>query len=104
MASGYRTSASDESIPLAFVLAMFGIPTVAMVFLLPAVLILPLINVGGLAAAAAAALFAWRAGPICDRQRITAWDVSGACALLGIAAGIFSDPHAILSLQLVMAP
>lgn len=115
MASDYRmrfglakarigASASDENVSPMFVLAMVGIPIVATTFLLPASLVLPALNVGGLAAAAAVALFAWRAGPVYDRQRITVWDVSGACTLIGIGAGVFSDPHAILELQSMTAP
>ena len=115
MASGYRmrfglakarvsASTSDASVSSTFVLAMVGIPILAMIFLLPAPLVLPVLNVGGLAAAGAVALFAWRVAPISNQQRITVWDVSGACALIGIAAGIFSDPHAILKLQVMMAP
>jgi len=64
----------------------------------PPLPLLPIVSLLAIAGSAAAATMAWwtrasRTGPA-----VTAWDVSGAFAFIGIAAGIMSGPDQVLML------
>ena len=48
-------------------------------------------------AAAIAAFAAWWVGARRHRDTVTLWDLAGACALIGCAAAMLSEPAAILN-------
>ncbi|MBI4274686.1 MAG: hypothetical protein HY659_08310 [Rhizobiales bacterium] len=68
-----------------------GAPTLLLVWLLQAAQVLPMFSLVSLAAAGAAALLAWRSGAERDSDGITLWDVAGALAFFGFAAGMLSE-------------
>jgi hypothetical protein len=86
-----KADTSDTAMARRFILATAGIPLVAALSAGAAPLILPLTSVAALAVAAIVAFAAWRYTPANDGRRVTLWDLSGACALVGIAAGILAD-------------
>ena len=61
-------------------------------------LFLPLMSLVALASAAAVALAAWSLSTDRHGAGITLWDVSGAYAFIGFAAGMLSDPQQVLEL------
>ena len=64
--------------------------------LLPRPMVLPALSLAALACAALLALVAyWRRAPQ-HVDGITLWDLSGAAALIGFAAGMLSSPDQIL--------
>jgi len=71
---------------------------IGMVWLVPAALLLPAFSLYATGCAAVAAAFAWRNGATRRDHGVTAWDVSGACMLIGIAAGMFSEPDTVVQL------
>lgn len=77
---------------LAILTALVGAPIPLLVWLLPAAQVLPMLSLVSLAAASAAALLAWRGGAERDSDGITLWDVAGALAFFGFAAGMLSEP------------
>jgi hypothetical protein len=83
---------------LAILTALVGAPILLLVWLLPATLVLPMFSLVSLAAAGAAALLAWRSGAERDLDGITLWDVAGALAFFGFAAGMLSEPTHVAEL------
>ena len=69
-----------------------------LVWSLPAAQVLPMLSLVWLAAAGAAALLAWRSEAERDPNAITLWDVAGALALFGFAAGMLSEPAQVARL------
>jgi hypothetical protein len=70
----------------------------ALVWLVPVPVLLPVLAPIVLALAGGLALIAWCAGSRRDTSSVNLWDVAGACALVGFAAGVFSDPEDVLYL------
>jgi hypothetical protein len=68
------------------------------VWLMPAPVILPAFGLAFLAAAGSLGLLAWRLGLKRRTEHINLWDVAGACAFIGFAAGIISQPEQVLQL------
>jgi 4-hydroxybenzoate polyprenyltransferase len=61
-------------------------------WLLPAPLVLPTFSLLLLAAAGSTALLAWLGRAERRSERVTFWDVAGALAFIGFAAGMLCDP------------
>jgi hypothetical protein len=59
-------------------------------------LLLPLMSLIALVSAAVIALAAWCLSSNRHSAGITLWDVSGAYAFIGFAAGMLSDPRQVL--------
>ena len=95
------------NITLAFLLSTAAVPPLICVLLVPKLLILPALSIVAIASAGLVALFAWWAVAQSEGDRITFWDVSGTCALIGFAAGMLSEPEHVvelLSLQAEIKP
>jgi len=58
--------------------------------------LLPLMSLIALASAAVIALAAWCLSSSRQSAGITLWDVAGAYAFIGFAAGMLSDPQQVL--------
>ena len=85
----------------AFADALTGVVIVGLITLLwltPPPLLLPALSLYAIACAATVAMFAWRSRAPRHGRGVTAWDVSGACVLAGIAAGMLSEPDAVVQL------
>jgi hypothetical protein len=68
----------------------------ALVRLIPAPLLLPSVSVVLLGFAGVFALLAWRLHIQRRSDRVDLWDVAGACAFIGFAAGMLSQPEQVL--------
>jgi len=74
-----------------------AVPLLLLESLLPRPTVLPALSLAALGCAALLALAAyWRRAPR-HVDGITLWDLSGAAALIGFAAGMLSSPDQILS-------
>ena len=83
---------------LAILTALVGAPIALIIWLLPAAQGLPMFALASLAAAGAVALLAWWSGAERDSDEITLWDVAGAFAFFGFAAGMLSEPAHVVQL------
>ncbi len=75
----------------ATLIAAAAIAMLMIVVLVP--LFLPVLSIVAIVGAAVVALFAWCSGEDHSSDRLTAWDVSGACAFIGCAAGMLRRPE-----------
>ncbi len=75
-----------------------AVPALVLVWLVPFTLLLPALSLVSLATAAAAALIAWWTHANPRTGHINVWDIAGACAFIGFAAGMISQPEQVLSL------
>jgi hypothetical protein len=73
-------------------------PGLAVLWLIRAPVVLPAVGLAFLAAAGCLGLLAWQLGVKRRTQHINLWDVAGACAFIGFAAGIISQPEQVLQL------
>ena len=73
-------------------------PGLAVIWLMPAPVVLPAFGLAFLAAAGSLGLLAWQLGVKPRTEHINLWDVAGACAFIGFAAGIISQPEQVLQL------
>ena len=73
-----------------------GILTI--VSLAPPTLILPVLSLVATTSAAAVALLAWFSGAARHSNEVTSWDVAGALAFIGFAAGMLTGPEQIREL------
>jgi hypothetical protein len=73
-------------------------PALLLFVLTPGPLLLPVLSIATMAVAALAALFGWLRREPWQVERITAWDIAGALALIGCAAGMLSQPENVLQL------
>jgi hypothetical protein len=78
----------------ATLIATAAIAMLMIVVLVP--LILPVLSIVAIVSAGVVALFAWCSGEDHSSDRFTAWDVSGACAFIGCAAGMLTRPEHIM--------
>ena len=85
-------------VTLAALVAGAAAPIAFLVSLVPRAQVLPVLCLLALAGAALVALAAWWRGARSGGDRITPWDVAGALALIGFAAGMLSEPHTVLAL------
>jgi hypothetical protein len=72
-----------------------ALPLVLVAAHVPAQLMLPGIAAFALVLAATTAAFGWFMQAERGGSSITIFDVSGACVLIGIAAGAFSEPNQV---------
>lgn len=86
-----QTLASRINVPLTA--ALLAVPAVAALASMPANLQMPAMAAFAMLAAAAVAALAFVARADRKAGAITLWDLAGACALIGIAAGMFSQPQ-----------
>lgn len=93
-----RPDADEPDSPLSYHLLLAGVPLLPILVLAPAAIFFPLVSVSALAVSAFIALIAWHYAPIGDEDRLTLWNLSGACELIGIAAGVFSNAEPIIKL------
>jgi hypothetical protein len=98
-----RTLSSRIDIPLTA--ALLAVPVVAALASTPAHLQITAIAAFALLAAAAVATLAFVARADRIAGSVTLWDLAGACALIGIAAGMFSQPlHVTQFFGVAIAP
>jgi hypothetical protein len=83
---------------LAAMTLLAAAPIVLVAVFVPRPLVLPVVSLVALAAAGLAALLAWLIRAKQRTNTITTWDVAGACALIGCAAAMLSDPENVLNL------
>lgn len=84
-----------SAIDLPLVAALAAIPLVLVVAHVPAPLLLPGIAAMAFTIAAIAAAFGWLTRADRGGDNVTIFDLAGACLLIGIGAGTFSDPHRV---------
>jgi len=86
--------------PVLFAVLALGTASSAAIVMshLPAHLVLPAVSLVAIGCAAVTASCAWLAGASRGGEAVTVWDVSGALALIGIAAGMLSEPDQALQL------
>jgi hypothetical protein len=83
---------------LAAMTLLAALPIVLVTAFMPRPLVLPVIAFAAFAAAGLAALLAWLIRAKRRSNSLTPWDVAGACALIGCAAAMLSEPENVLSL------
>jgi hypothetical protein len=83
---------------LAMLALAAAVPIALAMSLVPRPLVLPLLCLAASAGAGAVANVAWWRGARRRGDRITIWDLAGALALIGCAAGILGKPDSVLEL------
>ena len=73
-------------------------PFALLVSLVPRAQVLPVLCLMALTGAALVSLAAWWRGARRHGERVTAWDVAGALAFIGFAAGMLSEPQSVVAL------
>jgi hypothetical protein len=94
-------SAAHVECPLMTAMALssaVAIPPIVFLFLVQPPLVLPSMSALALVSAAVVALVAWCLSSKRQSRGITLWDVSGAYAFIGFAAGMLSDPQQVVEL------
>jgi hypothetical protein len=81
---------------LAGLTAAAAAPILLLALMLPPALVLPALSLAALALAGHVAIAAWCARR--DGDRVTLWDIAGAIAFIGFAAGMISDPDHVVQL------
>jgi hypothetical protein len=87
-----------------FRLVTVGAPLFATMLLVPPSHVLPVVAIVSMAAAGFMAILAWSTAEQAPPDRSTLWDVSGAWALVGFAAGIFSGSERSVALLISSGP
>ena len=77
-------------------MSALAVPPICFSLLAKTSLLLPLMSLIALVSAAVIALAAWCLSSNRHNAGITLWDVSGAYAFIGFAAGMLSDPRQVL--------
>jgi multidrug transporter EmrE-like cation transporter len=90
------TRLSSIDVPLAA--AITAVPTILLVAQVPSSMLLPALAALAFMTSAAAAVMGWATGTPRNSTAVTIWDFAGACVLIGIAAGTFSEPVQISQL------
>jgi hypothetical protein len=96
-----RITAKTQAIPdpgAGFQLVAVGAPLFATMLLVPLPHVLPVLAIVSMTAAGFMAILAWCTAEQAPPDRATLWDVSGAWALVGFAAGIFSGSERSVAL------
>ncbi|MPZ37481.1 MAG: hypothetical protein GEU95_05360 [Rhizobiales bacterium] len=78
--------------------AIAAAPLLLLATVLPRPLVLPTLCLVAIAAAGVVSLIAWRNGAPRQAQHVTAWDIAGALAFIGFAAGMLSSPENVIYL------
>jgi hypothetical protein len=87
-----------SSIDVPLVAAIAAMPAVLLAEHLPSELLLPAIAALAFAFAALSAAAGWMTRTPRTTASVTIWDFAGACVLIGIAAGTFSDSSHVAQL------
>src|SRR5262245_33334602 len=93
-----RLAFVSTQLTLAALAAATVAPLALIISLVPRPQVLPMLCLVALAAAELVALVAWWCGAKRDGDGVTSWDIAGALALIGFAAGMLSEPSAVLAL------
>ena len=96
-AAGLTVRASPE-IALALLFLAVTTPSVALLLFIKASVILPALSLISLVVVTVIAVVAWATTTNRASTNITLWDVSGAYALVGFAAGMLSEPMQVVEL------
>jgi hypothetical protein len=80
-----------------------AVPLIGFLFMVRPPLVLPSVSALALASAAIIALVAWCMSSDPNDTGISLWDVSGAYAFIGFAAGMLSEPQQVMELLSVPA-
>jgi hypothetical protein len=91
------TAALAPHLRLGALVLFAAAPLFVIAALVPRAMVMPSVSLVAVAAAAVAAAAAWW---LCARRNgptVTLWDIAGACALIGCAAAMLSDPATILT-------
>lgn len=89
---------------MAAMAASAAVPLLMLSLLLPRPLVLPTVCLLTVAAATFIATIAWWRDVDHSAARVTAWDIAGALALIGFAAGMLSSPEQILQIAETTTP
>lgn len=84
-------------IALVGALAAAAAAFVAALFLLPPVLVFPVVGMALVFAAASFALIAWASPAEVGVARVVFWDISGALAVIGLCAALFGEPEQMVA-------
>jgi hypothetical protein len=99
IAHPYRASAPEFRGSVSFaIIALAATAAVVFVRVIPSPLLLPTLSVVLLTVAGGLALLAWRLRIRRRPDRVDLWDLAGACAFIGFAAGMLSQPEHVLDL------
>jgi hypothetical protein len=82
---------------LAAMTLLAAAPIVLVAVFVPRPLVLPVVSLVAITAAGLAALLAWLIRAKRRGNSLTTWDVAGACALIGCAAAMLSEPENVLA-------
>jgi hypothetical protein len=92
----YGRAVLNPVVLLASLAVAAAVPLLLLASLVPRPLLLPVLSLAAIGCAAALALMAyWRRAPR-HVESITLWDLAGAAALIGFAAGMLTGPEQIL--------
>jgi hypothetical protein len=92
----YGRAALNPAVLLASLAVAAAVPLLLLASLVPHPLLLPMLSLAAIGCAALLALVAyWRRAPR-HVETITLWDLAGAAALIGFAAGMLTGPEQIL--------
>jgi hypothetical protein len=83
---------------LAAMTLLAAAPIVLVAVFVPRPLVLPVVSLIAIATAGLAALLAWLIQTQQRSNTLTTWDVAGACALIGCAAAMLSEPENVIGL------
>jgi hypothetical protein len=83
---------------LAVLTVLAAAPIALVAVFVPRPLVLPVVSLIAIAAAGLAALLAWLIQTQQRSNTLTTWDVAGACALIGCAAAMLSEPENVIGL------
>lgn len=90
--------------PHVAVAVLTGLVVAPIVSFVPGAVVLPVIALVAMAISGLVALAAWTCGAKRGGDNNTAWDVAGALAFIGCAAGMLSKPENVLRLFDVAVP
>jgi hypothetical protein len=82
---------------IAGIAAIEALPLILVAHLVPSALVLPVLSIAFLTAAGVLALIAWCIRSDRNANKITVWDLAGACAFIGFAAGTLGTPENTLA-------
>ena len=82
---------------IAAIVAVEALPLILVAYLVPPALVLPVLSIALLTTAGVLALIAWYIRSDRNANKMTVWDLAGACAFIGFAAGILSTPENVLA-------
>jgi len=95
-ANTHRTPSIGPHATLAFLACATALPAVVLLWVVPASLLLPTLGLLSLAIAGGLSLIAWSVRAERCTSYINLWDMAGAYAFIGFAAGVLSRPEQVL--------